>query len=80
MKQEAMQSDIRALMKLPAGRRVVWRLLEQAGVWRSVFSTEPLRMAFAEGQRNLGLWLLGWVMRECPDEYDLMMRETRDER
>lgn len=80
MKQEAMQPDIRALMKLPAGRRVVWRLLEQAGVWRSVFSPEPLRMAFAEGQRNLGLWLLDWVMRECPDEYDLMMRETRDER
>ena len=80
MKQEAMQSDIRALMKLPAGRRVVWRLLEQAGVWRSVFSPEPLRMAFAEEQRNLGLWLLDWVMRECPDEYDLMMRETRDER
>lgn len=48
MKQEAMQSDIRALMKLPAGRRVVWRLLEQAGVWRSVFNPEPLRMAFAE--------------------------------
>ena len=62
MKQEAMQSDIRALMKLPAGRRVVWRLLEQAGVWRSVFNPEPLRMAFAEGQRNLGLWLLDWVM------------------
>ena len=40
MKQEAMQSDIRALMKLPVGRRVVWRLLEQAGVWRSVFSPE----------------------------------------
>ena len=80
MKQEAMQSDIRALMKLPAGRRVVWRLLEQAGVWRSVVNPEPLRMAFAEGKRNLGLWLLDWVMRECADEYDLMMRETRDER
>ena len=80
MKQEAMQSDIRALMKLAAGRRVVWRLLEDAGVWRSVFNPEPLRMAFAEGQRNLGLQLLGWVMDECPDEYDLMMREARDER
>ena len=80
MKQEAMQSDIRALMKLAAGRRVVWRLLEYAGVWRSVFNPEPLRMAFAEGQRNLGLQLLGWVMDECPDEYDLMMREARDER
>ncbi|OAM43494.1 hypothetical protein A7Q01_00095 [Eikenella sp. NML96-A-049] len=80
MKQDAMQSDILALMKLAAGRRVVWRLLEQAGVWRSVFNPEPVRMAFAEGRRNLGLWLLDWVMRECPDEYDLMMREARDER
>ena len=80
MKQDAMQSDIRALMKLAAGRRVVWRLLEYAGVWRSVFNPEPLRMAFAEGQRNLGLQLLGWVMDECPDEYELMMREARDER
>ena len=70
MKQDAMQSDIRALMKLAAGRRVVWRLLEYAGVWRSVFNPEPLRMAFAEGQRNLGLQLLGWVMgTEYPARY-----------
>nr|DAK35325.1 MAG TPA: hypothetical protein [Caudoviricetes sp.]DAN93740.1 MAG TPA: hypothetical protein [Caudoviricetes sp.] len=78
MEKQQMESDIGLLMRQPYGRRVVWQMLEQAGVWRSSFNTEPLAMAFAEGRRNFGLWLLDLVVRECADEYELMMREARD--
>ena len=51
-------ADLTWLMDGKRGRRIVWRLLDSAGVFRLSFSPDALQMAFAEGCRNEGLRLL----------------------
>lgn len=62
------------LMSGPRGRRIVWRALERAGVFRTSYSSDALAMAFAEGARNEGLRLLAAV-QHLP-EYSLMAPEN----
>jgi hypothetical protein len=50
-------------------------LLEQCHVFQTSFSTNALSMAAAEGERNIGLILLGEIMAACPAEYVRMMEE-----
>lgn len=75
------EADVKWLMSSRRGRRIVWRLLDQAGVFRSSFSTNAMSMAFAEGGRNYGLRMLGMVHELCPEQYPAMMKEqSNDER
>jgi hypothetical protein len=81
LERESEESDIRWLMSSKRGRRVVWRLLDQAGVFRSSFNTNAMEMAFAEGNRNYGLRILSMIHSQCPELYPTMMKEqTTDER
>lgn len=60
----------------PRGRRLIWSLLERAGVYRTTFTGEALSGAFAEGRRDQGLFLLDAVLRVSPAHYETMMREA----
>lgn len=77
---EAEEADIRWLMSSKRGRRFVWRLLENAGVFRSSFNTNAMTMAFSEGTRNYGLRMLALVHSQCPEQYTLMSKEQANER
>ena len=78
--QEAEEADIRWLMGNKRGRRIVWRLLDQAGVFRSSFNTNAMAMSFAEGNRNYGLRILSMIHTQCPELYPVMMKEQTNER
>lgn len=67
--------DLKWLMSSKRGRRIVWRLLEQAGVFRLSFNTNAMQMAFAEGNRNGGLRMLAQIHANCPDLYPVMLKE-----
>lgn len=67
--------DIKWLMSSKRGRRIAYRLLERAGVWRLSFDTNALRMAFNEGNRNEGLALFAKVMEHCPEQFPVMLKE-----
>lgn len=69
------ESDVKWLMSSKRGRRVVWRLLDQAGVFRTTFNTNAMSMAFAEGNRNQGLRLIAMIHVLCPEQYPAMMKE-----
>ena len=69
------ESDVKWLMSSKRGRRVVWRLLDQAGVFRTTFNTNAMSMAFAEGNRNQGLRLIAMIHALCPEQYPAMMKE-----
>jgi hypothetical protein len=69
--------DIKWLVSSKQGRRVVWRLLEKAGVFRTSFSTNALQMAMSEGNRSYGLFWLNEVMASCPDKFVLMINESK---
>lgn len=68
-------SDIKWLMGSRRGRRIVWRLLEQTGVFRSTFSPTAMVMAFQEGNRNFGNRTLELIHGNCPELYPTMMKE-----
>ncbi len=68
-------NDLKWLMEQKRGRRIVWRLLEGAGIYRSSFNHSGSVMAFNEGRRDVGLKLLADVCRVSPQGYALMTEE-----
>ena len=72
---DAEASDLKWLMSSKRGRRIVWRLLDRAGVFRLSFNTNSMQMAFAEGNRNEGLRVLAQIHTLCPELYPVMVKE-----
>jgi hypothetical protein len=72
--------DLKWLMGSKRGRRIVWRLLDRAGVFRSSFNTNAMQMSFAEGGRNEGLRILAQVHTLCPELYPVMLKEATNDR
>ena len=66
------------VMTTTAGRRWMWWLLSECGVFRSSFSPEALVMAKCEGERNIGLILTAQIMRVRPMEYVTMTTENTE--
>lgn len=73
-------ADFKWLMSSKRGRRIVWRLLDHAGIFRSSFNTNSMAMAFAEGNKNEGLRILALVHANCPELYPVMVREANEQR
>ncbi len=71
-------SDFKWILSNRRGRRFIWRLLEQAGVFRTSFTSDPHSTAFNEGQRNAGLRILDLINRAAPDVYAVMLKEAKD--
>ena len=69
--------DMQWLMSSPRGRRLVWWLLDKAGVNRTSYSNSGSAMAFNEGQRNMGLLLQAHVLEAAPDRFMEMLTEGR---
>jgi hypothetical protein len=77
LKDEALEvDDLKWLMSNKRGRRIVFRMLDSAGVWRISFNTNALQMAFNEGTRNAGLKLVNLVTTHCPSNFMKMMEEN----
>ena len=76
MKAKTEEADIKWLMSGEKGRRIVWRLLERAGVFRLSFSTNSMQMAFNDGAKNEGLRMLALIHAACPEKYVLMLEES----
>lgn len=73
--------DLVWLMKSKRGRRVMWRLLSNAGVYRlSYVQGDPGQTAFNEGSRNLGNRFLVLVQEHAAEDYALMVQERSNVR
>lgn len=66
---ERADNELRFVMADARGRRFVWQLLADAGIYRSSFAPDPLVMAHAEGKRDTGLRLLDRILRVAPGDY-----------
>lgn len=77
---ETEESDLKWLLGSKRGRRIVWRLLEQSGVFRSSFNPIAMQMAFNEGYRNYGNTILALIHEHYPEYYPLMMKESSNDR
>ena len=78
--EEQLKADIIALMETGAGRRIVWRLLEETHIYQTCYRDNPLQMARAEGRREIGLKLTEWVSSHAWENYQLMLTEAQNER
>jgi hypothetical protein len=74
------EADLKWLMGSKRGRRVIWRLLDQSGVFRLSFNTNSMQMAFAEGNRNFGNRILAMIHTLCPELYPTMVKEQNNDR
>jgi hypothetical protein len=79
LEQETAAADVKWLMSSKRGRRIVWRLMADAGVFRSVFNTNSMAMAFSEGNRNTGLRMFNSVMELCPEMFSVMTKEMQND-
>lgn len=77
---ESEEADFKWLMSNKRGRRIVWRLLDSAGVFRSSFSTVAMQMAYNEGYRNYGNRTLALLHEHCPELYPQMIKENTNGR
>lgn len=70
--------DLRAVMGAPEGRRFMWALLGECGLFRSSYHPSAL-IHYNEGQRSIGLALLARLNDHCPDQYLTMQGEAIDD-
>lgn len=71
--------DFKWLMSHKQGRRIVWRILEKAGVYRQTF-TGNSETFFLEGKRSIGLFVLAEVHEVSADAYVQMLKENKNGR
>jgi hypothetical protein len=69
---------VTGIMSVVPGRSWMCDILENCHIFATSFSDVGLRMAFMEGQREVGIRLLTDIMAACPDHYVLMMRERNE--
>lgn len=69
--------DLRWMLGHPQGRRIVSRLLAEAGAFRSSFNHSGALMAFNEGKRHVGLWFTGELMEANADGYLRVLKEFK---
>ena len=70
------RSDIKKVLDRSEGRRFIWRILSEAGIYRSCFSTNALEMARLEGKRDMGNFIIQDVLSAKPDALEIMRREA----
>lgn len=68
-------NDVRAVLAITGGRRLLWRLMGKFGVNGSVFA-EPNLMAYNSGKQDAGHLILAEVVEAQPEAYLQMMQEA----
>lgn len=73
-----LREDVRWLMGHAQGRRIVWRYLSAAGVYRTTFAPGDggRKTAYNEGMRSMGLLILDDVMQHAPAAFARMTDEA----
>jgi hypothetical protein len=76
---ERERDDLKFVLSWPEGRRLIWRILSEAGVFRSSFTGGGKRTFFNEGKRDLGLMILIDLMATDPEVFARMQHEAAAE-
>ena len=67
--------DLRKVLKMPEGRRFVYKMLCECGVFKASFSLNSMTTSFNEGKRDIGLALLAELDLAEPQVYSQMLKE-----
>lgn len=74
------EADFKWLMSSKRGRRIVWRLLERAGLFHPSFNTNSMAMAYHEGKKAEGNYAFALIQSLCPELYPQMVKEQKHDR
>lgn len=72
-------ADIRFVAKSPEGRRLLWRIMADNGVFRSSVNSDSIMMGFAEGRRTAGLSILHDIFSAKASLFGQMQQEHASE-
>jgi hypothetical protein len=72
---ELRQLDLRSVMSTPSGRRLIFSLLEDAGVWSPLATIDPHLRDQMVGRRDFGCELMMRVQATAGLEYFQMIAE-----
>lgn len=75
LEEERDNAELHAILQGVAGRAVVWRILEECGVYKTAVGDATDIFRF-EGKRDIGLWLLGEVFTSDAKAYTIMRNEA----
>jgi len=71
------QADLKHVLSSKEGRAVIWRYLEECGIFQSSMGLDAW-IYFKEGKRSIGLKLLQEVMSVDESKYLLMAKEAKE--
>jgi len=68
--------DFTGIMCTVSGRRFIWSLLVEFGAFKEQYSESHAMMAYKEGRRQIGLYLIHLINVTCPHQYQVMTTEN----
>ena len=75
---QAKADELQWLMSDKKGRRFMWRLLAETGIYQqSYVGGDFAATAFREGRRSMGLQVLASIMEICPGRFNEMQKESK---
>lgn len=78
--EEQEREDLRAMLRLPAGRRMFRRLLSAGNVMGPSMGKDERGTEYNEGLRALGLWLATKIETAAPGDVARLMQESGNDR
>jgi len=67
--------EVRQLLRTPYGRKFLWRVISECGVFKTLSYDEELGMAIKSGRRDIGLWLLREIDEADKNGYLKLIQE-----
>ncbi len=74
---EEKKSDLRKVLQTREGRNVMWRFLEEARVFNSIWEPSA-KIHYNAGKQDFGHYLMAEIMNSDPDKYLLMVKENKE--
>lgn len=72
------QEDLSTVLSVPAGRRLLWSLIERSGAFMSSYSPDTHDTAYSEGRRSTGLELMLRIQQRTPNRWLEMLGEAME--
>jgi len=70
-------ADLKMILSTASGRRLLWRILDKGGLWKTVYHPTGSQMNINVGMQNAGLFMQSEIVEADEDAYFTMQREAR---
>ena len=69
------KEEIKQILATPFGRRFLWRVLRECGLWKTFSYDGAHDMAIKSGRRDIGLWLIKEIDEADKNGYMKLIQE-----